>query len=160
MGGGGMSMSEWDREKERVEARVRSKDNAKAIARGVAIIAVLGSLLFMCSVPDEEEVAERAAKEEEKARKAAADKIQGFHCLSGWDGSHRGLVRQVKARLRDPDSFEHIETRIAKVENGTHAIFMTYHARNGFGGMNVEKAVGAVDHDTCTASLLLAGVGE
>lgn len=84
----------------------------------------------------------------------AAAREQGFHCLSSWDGSHRGVVDAVKAQLRDPRSFEHISTRISKVENGRHSLIMEYRARNGFGGMNVGTAVATVDHYTCTPTVL------
>lgn len=75
----------------------------------------------------------------------------GEHCLSGWDGANRDLVRQVKASMRDPDSFEHVETRIYGNDNGEHGLWMTFRARNGFGGMNVEKVYARIDHDSCKA---------
>lgn len=88
----------------------------------------------------------------ETAAKKAADKEAGFHCLSGWDGSHREFVAAVKAKLRDPGSFEHDETRVAPVSNGKHAITMKFGSRNGFGGMNRSIAVGDYDHKTCAPS--------
>lgn len=77
------------------------------------------------------------------------DKAAGFDCLSSWDGSSAPLVESVKASLRDPDSFKHVETRIGPNKNGKHKLFMQYRARNGFGGMNVGYATAEVDHDTC-----------
>jgi hypothetical protein len=91
------------------------------------------------------------------AAKAEEDQRRGFHCLSGWDGSNASLVQQVKNQLREPDSFEHIETRITPEVNGKHNITMEYRARNGFGGMNVATAVGTVDHQTCEAILTSTG---
>lgn len=60
----------------------------------------------------------------------------------------------VKSNLRDPESFEHAETRITPVVKGKHTIIMQYRARNGFGGMNAETAMGTIDNATCSATLI------
>lgn len=84
-----------------------------------------------------------AAEEREERRK-------GFHCLSSWDGSHREFRNAVKDAMRDPDSFEHVETRVTPVdEDGWHILAMSYRARNGFGGMNVGTAIGRYANDDC-----------
>ena len=80
-----------------------------------------------------------------------AKPASGEHCLSGWDGANRDLVRQVKASMRDPDSFEHVDTRIYGNDNGEHGLWMTFRARNGFGGMNVERVYARIDHESCKA---------
>jgi hypothetical protein len=46
----------------------------------------------------------------------------------------------VKDRLRDPSSFEHIDTVISPVDDGDHKVVMTYRANNGFGGKTAERA--------------------
>ena len=112
--------------------------------------------------------AEKAAEEAEKAAKAkkiaaeaaakvaaeAARKRKGFHCLSAWDGSHRGVKKYVEERMRDPDSFEHIETRVTPVdENGRHTLVMKYRARNGFGGMTVGVALANYNNSDCSATI-------
>ena len=74
----------------------------------------------------------------------AEDRQQGFHCLSAWDGSHADVVALTKGALREPDSFEHISTRVTPVdEDGLHRFIMEYRARNGFGGMNVAASTGS-----------------
>jgi hypothetical protein len=91
----------------------------------------------------EAEEAEKLAVVEKTSRK-------GFNCLSGWDGSHRALVNTVEQQLRNPSSFEHIETSITPVdEKGQHRVMMKYRAENGFGGMNVEAVSAVIDHDSC-----------
>lgn len=71
------------------------------------------------------------------------DADAGFHCLSSWDGSHPEIVQLVRGELRDPDSFQHIETRVTPVsDQGLHSFTMEYRARNGFGGMNVYASTG------------------
>ncbi len=98
--------------------------------------------------------AERAKSEAEQeassARAEAEEKASGTHCLSSWDGSLRGLKNAVKDALREPSSFEHIETRVTRADSsGSHGVVMEYRARNGFGGMNVERAVGKFSSETC-----------
>ena len=75
---------------------------------------------------------------------------KGYHCLSAWDGSHAAFKREAKSKMRDPKSFEHVETRIGPVkESGKHIILMDYRAKNGFGGLNLSTATGTVDNSTC-----------
>ncbi|MZR30238.1 hypothetical protein [Sneathiella litorea] len=105
---------------------------------------------------------EKAKKEKEEAERLAAQKKEeaedrraGFHCLSPWDGSHRRVSQQVEEMMREPDSFEHIETRISPVNsNGNHNLVMTYRARNGFGGMSIGKATAIIKNSNCEATIL------
>lgn len=97
---------------------------------------------------EQERLAAEAEEEQEKRRK-------GFHCLSSWDGSHRAFKRAVRDSMRNPSSFEHIETRITPVdENGQHTLLIKYRAENGFGGMSVGEAMALIDNETCNATPL------
>lgn len=95
---------------------------------------------------------------EEKAQKnaaAAEKKKAGFHCLSAWDGSHARVVRDVKAQLRDPNSFEHVNTKITPADSlGNHVLYMSYRAKNGFGGMTNGLATASVHNATCDAQII------
>ena len=96
---------------------------------------------------------EAAAVEAERAE----EKRKGFHCLSAWDGSHPTFKKMVIDGLRDPQSFEHIETRVSPVDgDGLHRIWMDYRAKNGFGGMNVAQATGVYANAFCSEVVLLA----
>ena len=120
----------------------------------IAALAVVGYFVLQAATHDPQATAAREAAE---ATKAADKKRKGFHCLGGWDGSHPGLVAQIESQLRDPDSFEHTETRIAPVnENGTHVLTMRYRARNGFGGMSIGTVMASVDNATCKATIFAA----
>lgn len=115
--------------------------------------------LYSCMTDSPEEKQQKAVVESQKAaeqaKKKAADKKAGFHCLSGWDGSHSGVVRQVKELLRDPNSFEHVSTKITPVnDTGAHTLFMTYRAKNGFGGMTGGVATATVRNAGCDATIL------
>tara|TARA_R100001129_G_scaffold50288_1_gene34842 strand:+ start:4749 stop:5147 length:399 start_codon:yes stop_codon:yes gene_type:complete len=119
----------------------------------VAIIAAVVLVIVQWSLSDGDSGADHIAQ----VGNDAANRAKGFHCLSSWDGSHTGIVREVKAGLRDPDSFEHVDTLITPVqpETGLHGLTMTFRARNGFGGMNLGTAIGEVDPVTCIASNVL-----
>lgn len=96
-----------------------------------------------------DEARERA---EEAGKQAAAEEESrsGLHCLSPWNGSYRALVTAVEPTMRNPDSFEHIETRITRLDSdGNHNALMTFRAENGFGGMNVETAFALVRGGDC-----------
>jgi hypothetical protein len=74
---------------------------------------------------------EKPAKERRKLLES------GF---SPWDGSHKALEKYIKSTLRDPRSYEHVETRFT--DNGEHIIVgTTFRAKNGFGGMNTGSIV-------------------
>ena len=131
------------------ELSKKKKSESTVMEIFFATVLVLAVMLFIntsCSESDEER-AERVAQE-------AEDKKKGRHCLSLWDGRHSAFTNMVKARLRDPDSFEHILTLVTPVNaSGRHRISMTYRARNGFGGMNTEVATGSYSNASCIARL-------
>ena len=90
-----------------------------------------------------EQVAEDTEREKERAF--------GGHCFSTWDGSYRPLVQAVEPRLRNPDSFEHVETHGTRIDaNGNHRIIMSFRAENGFGGLNLGTASALVRSEDCT----------
>lgn len=119
---------------------------------GCTFIVIVGAIygLTQCTKDEPPTAAEMAAEE----AKIAEDTRKGFHCLSGWDGSHADLVTRVKVGLRNPGSFEHVDTLITPVNSktGKHGVSMTFRSENGFGGTNVGRAVGEVDPVSCHVS--------
>lgn len=66
---------------------------------------------------------------------------QGF---SAWDGSHYGLVKAIKDKLHDANSFEHVETKFW--DKGDHyVVIMKYRATNGFGAKVLNSAKAECD---------------
>ena len=126
-----------------------------AIVLAVAALLILGALI---SEPEPESAEDRAARLEQEAAEAAAsiaeaaeEKRKGLHCLSGWDGAHTAFKQEIKKSMRDPGSFEHIETRIGPVtDKGAHLLVMEFRAGNGFGGMDVASAYATVENEDCT----------
>lgn len=117
-------------------------------------LAAIGSLL-----PESEESKALAAAEKAKAEQiAAAEKVKeaekrrlGFHCLSIFSGASNEFSATVMQNLRNPKSFEHIETRVGPVDkNGAHTIAMKYRAENGFGGMTIGYVSGKLKNDDCS----------
>lgn len=86
-------------------------------------------------------------------RQLAAEKKLGYRCLISTDVSHTEFKRRIRDLQREPDSFEHIETRLTKKRaDGSHEILMKYRSRNGFGGMNISVASADMDNETCKIS--------
>ncbi|CAD6366722.1 hypothetical protein SHEWT2_01203 [Shewanella hafniensis] len=64
--------------------------------------------------------------------------------FSGWDGSHNGLVKFVKANLKDPSSFEHVKTQYTDKYNYL-IVTMQYRGKNSFGAIVTEEVVAKTD---------------
>ena len=119
---------------------------------GVLVIIIPVAIWIL---PSEETEQERLEREKVEAAEAAEERRKGFHCLSQWDGSHRKFKDTVEKHLNDPDSFEHVETRITPVSpNGTHMLFMKYRASNMFGGKAVATATAEVRNAGCGITVL------
>ena len=102
-----------------------------------------------------EQAAAAAERERQEKQAKLEERRKGFHCLSAWDGSHSDFKRAVKEMMRNPSSFEHIETRIAPVnDEGNHSLIMTYRAENGFGGMNTGQALATIRQSDCSYSIV------
>lgn len=71
-------------------------------------------------------------------------------CFSPVFGTPKALDALVSQQLRDPDSFEAIETRLAVPNARGEMDFITkYRARNGFGGMSMGTVTGTVRLSDC-----------
>lgn len=138
---------------EPIQAKGKSNWSVK-IAAILAVACFLAIGIEGSNTPEGRERAAQRERERQAATTAEAanreERRKGFHCLSDWDGSHRAMQDAVKEHLRNPGSFEHIETAITPLdEKGQHRVTMRYRAENGFGGMNVEQAAGIIDGETC-----------
>lgn len=140
----------------------RRRGSLILIASITAMILALNSTIDSAAIADGwQSAADRAAARRigienpedyaahvEKA-KAEADRF-GLNCLSAWNGSHPEVERMVKSSLRDPSSYEHIDTRTdARDAAGFNRLMTQFRAANGFGGTNVTLAAATFDPDTC-----------
>lgn len=96
---------------------------------------------------DEAYAREQAIKEREQAIKELL--ASGWDCRSALDDSHPHLVRHIKSMLREPDSFEHISTRVWEAGSGRHKVTMQYRTRNGFGGMSIGEVTAEYESENC-----------
>ena len=127
-------------------------DGCSLLIAAAILLTIILFGVYQCSQPTEvteQELLDRAIAEDAEIM----NRIKGLHCLSSWDGSNRSLVSFVKSGLQEPDSFEHVDTLVTpkSEETGLHGITMTYRARNGFGGVNLSRAIAEVDPSTCEA---------
>jgi len=131
-------------------SKAQAKTNALGTIKGFLLFGVFLWVAFAFFRPGEKTEEPVIKNQVVDKSKSDEEKRKGFHCLSGWDGSYRPLIKVVEANLRDPSSFEHIETRITPVgPDGFHRVLMTYRAKNGFGGYNVEVANAIIRNSDC-----------
>lgn len=137
-----ISKKEADNIARQERAKKKSEERAKKIADKKA--------------EKERKTAERTAKKEsEEATEKAIQAIRkknGYHCLSGWDGSHPQVVKAVKSALNDPGSFDHQETKVISSKNGEHQFQMIYRAKNGFGALVLSKITGSYSNSDCAVT--------
>ena len=153
-----------EREAERAaEKAIKDAENVEREAERAAEKAIKDAENVEREAKRAAERAEADANKEAKRLKELEDELlaeaeenrKGFHCLSGWDGSHANFKREVESMMRDPDSFEHISTRVTPVSaGGMHTVLMEYRARNGFGGMNVGTASGTFRNSDCSHTVI------
>ena len=103
---------------------------------------------------EEQKKVELEAEQERERAEGKEEKRKGFHCLSGWDGSHRALKNYVTDNMNDPDSFEHVSTKIGPVnQSGEHYLVMTYRGSNAFGGLVLNSISATVKNNDCSATI-------
>ena len=74
--------------------------------------------------------AQQARDQAVAARQEAVKRL-----FSPWDGSVRSVEEAIKARLKDPDSYKHVETRFKDSGVGNVTVFTQYRARNSFNAL-------------------------
>ena len=102
--------------------------------------AIIVAVFFLASTGDTE--SEREPKAQPSAREQRINR--GF---SIWNGSHRALTGQNKANLKDPSSFEHVETRYTDHGDDTLTVTTHYRAKNSFGALVVGHVTAKVHID-------------
>lgn len=99
----------------------------------------------------DEREAKLAAQAAENARKAARQaKLEKQ--FSAWDGSHPKVEQLVKASMKNPSSYEHVETRYVDLDPGMRVI-TTVRGTNSFGGVVPSIFVAVIDDNGNVLSL-------
>lgn len=95
----------------------------------VKFLAIIGIIIFMM---------DQCFKD--NAKRAADPKYQIEKHFSGYDGSLKVLVQDVKNKMNDPESFEHVETTYYDRADGYLNVKMVFRGKNGFGGTITQNA--------------------
>lgn len=98
------------------------------------------------SLREKQATIRNAIAEQEEAKRQLEIQKKIENQFSSYDGKHYELVRITKAGLKDPDSFQHIDTRVYKYEDSI-GVLMNYRAKNSFGGYVVGSALADFDFD-------------
>lgn len=82
-------------------------------------------------------------KTEEQAKQREAKQASIRSQFSSWDGSHRQVESSVKAQMKNPGSYEHVETSYSVGENSI-TVVTTFRGTNSFGATVPNTAVAEV----------------
>lgn len=96
---------------------------------------------------EEREKAEALKQQALAARKAAITKQ-----FSAWDGSHPAVERAVKEMMKNPKSYEHVETRFS-IQNSGFMVFTTARGTNAFGGVVPQTFIAKLSDDGTVLSI-------
>lgn len=86
----------------------------------------------------------KAIAVQETAATMAARKAEIDQQFSRWDGSNYAVETAVKRQMKNPDSYQHVETRYVEVPNGL-IVTTTFRGTNSFNALVPQTAVAAVD---------------
>ena len=113
----------------------------------INIVLIIGVIILIgkCSSWTDEATEKRNAdKTEVVANPKEVREARIKKHFSGWDGSHRGLVKSVKAYMKNPNSFDHVGT--GWVDKGDNIyVEMTYRGTNSFGGVVTQTAYALIN---------------
>lgn len=92
---------------------------------------------------------------------ARKDGNSQLECGHGWAGQNWAFERAVKENLKDPGSYEHIESKFGVPDaEGNQIATLKYRARNGFGGMEIANAEGVLNVNDCLESFVMTNMGN
>lgn len=105
--------------------------------RSMAIYTELAALepsnpLWPALMAENKPMVDAMKAQQAKAETVAARQQSVKRLFSGWDGSVRSVEEAIKSRLKDPDSYKHVETRFTDSGSGNLTVFTQYRARNSF----------------------------
>lgn len=85
------------------------------------------------------------------AKIARKEKIE--RQFSAWSGSHKALENYIRKNLKDPDSYDHVETRYG--DKGDHILIQTtYRAKNSFNAVITESVIAKAGIDGSNLTII------
>ena len=106
-----------------------ANNNPKVAMYGQRVIKLEAEII---SAETKEKAEDAVYAAEQQARKDRERNIKAQ--FSGWDGSHYLLTRMIKAQMKNPDSYQHVETRRSYSESYVY-VETTYRGTNSFGAI-------------------------
>ncbi|MCC5612018.1 hypothetical protein LC612_36125 [Nostoc sp. CHAB 5834] len=107
---------------------------------------------YQRKLKEAEEVLAIAEKVKEASAKRAALEANVKSQFSAYDGSHRNVEASIKGAMRNPRSYEHVETRYL-VNPDSITVFTTYRGTNAFNAIVTNTVVATVDANGNVLSL-------
>ncbi|MEC5395908.1 hypothetical protein [Bergeyella sp. RCAD1439] len=89
---------------------------------------------------------QRADLNNQKAQSDKKKKDFEKNCFSSWDGSHRELVKLVKANMNDKKSFEHEETTYTTLDDYA-VVIMKFRGKNALGNMVLNSVKAKISYN-------------
>lgn len=141
--------------KQRAQTHQAIKDLSDELAgkpdnlRAMAIYTELARLepsnpLWRALIEEKKPIVDAIKAQQLATEKAAARQSAVKLLFSPWDGSVRAVEEGIKARLKDPDSYKHVETRFKDPGRGDVTVVTQYRARNSFNAVITSVATAVV----------------
>lgn len=89
---------------------------------------------------------QRANLDNQKVQSDKKKKDFEKNCFSSWDGSHRELVKLVKANMNDKKSFEHEETTYTTLDDYA-VVIMKFRGKNALGNMVLNSVKAKISYN-------------
>jgi len=119
------------------------KKHVGCLGSSLVILAALIFFTNMGNSPESNNTAQPTPAQPITAQPITAKDIRVdelLKCFSGWDGSHIELTKLIKEGMKNPDSYDHVETKYS--DKGNHLIVITqYRGTNSFGAVVTESVI-------------------
>jgi hypothetical protein len=99
------------------------------------------------------ELATQLEQDRERSARRASRSEQIRRQLSSWDGSHRAVEEAIRARMKDPGSYEHVATRILDLGEENFYVFTDFRGRNSFNAVVSSTASATVTPEGTVVSI-------
>jgi UPF0716 family protein affecting phage T7 exclusion len=129
-------------DKKLADAKAAEKQKQEQLAYERLSPAAKDSIKRAAALEEKNKKAQEKRAAEYAAKKERREKIESQ--FSSYDGSHHGVERAIKARMNDPDSYEHVQTRF-KDEGSYILVYTQFRGKNAFNAKIMSVASAKVD---------------
>jgi len=93
------------------------------------------------------EIQSRLAAERARVARKQGREEQIRRQFNAWDGSHTAVERAIKAQMKNPDSYQHVETRFVDSGGENFMVFTKFRGTNSFNAVVPNTAVASVSSE-------------